>query len=520
MSLTGRFSALFLAALGLVLVGFSTTLYLAARIYLERQVRDRLDAALAVLAAAAEIHADGVEWEPQERVLPLGQETGADRLRWMVFDEKGHRVDHSRNLAEADLTAAWTPHPGRAELPAHLRDRRGRTWRVSQRRLGPGAAELSGSRAAVRHEPAVDPQPPEALHPALVLTVCAPIGPMEATLATLGWFLLVLSGVIGLIAALLCRWLSRRALIPLTKLVDSARGLDAGDAGWSLDQPGTGDELDELGRAFNELLARLHVAYRQQRRFSSDASHQLRTPLTVLIGQIQVALRHERSGEDYRRVLKSALGRAVQLAQIVEALMFLARAGADASLPDGEPLEMTRWVSEYLAARSKPDRPAEIAHHADGPDPLWVRAHPALLGQLLENLLDNAAKYGRPGGSIVVETRRDGATALLAVEDCGPGIPAEEIPHLFEPFYRSAQARRAGLPGVGLGLAVVHRIATASGGAVAVRSQRGRGARFEVRLPIATPVDAEVTAMQNQGDRVAPEAQPARPVRPAPTYFD
>src|SRR5262249_5079128 len=211
---TGRFSGLFLSGLGLVLIGFSLALYAAARIYLERQVRDRLDAALAVLAAAAEVHADGVEWEPQERVLPLGQESGADRLRWMVFDEKGHRVDHSRNLADADLTAAWTPQPGTGELPAHLVDRRGRAYRGSQRRIRPDAAAASGSRAAVRREPADDWQPAERLHPSLVLTVCAPTGPMEAILATLGWFLIVLSVMIGLIAALVCRRLSRRALSP------------------------------------------------------------------------------------------------------------------------------------------------------------------------------------------------------------------------------------------------------------------------------------------------------------------
>jgi signal transduction histidine kinase len=348
------------------------------------------------------------------------------------------------------------------------------------------------------------------LHPALVLTVCAPVGPMEATLATLGWFLIVLSGVIGLIGAFVCRRLSRRALIPLSKLVQSARGLDARDAGWSLEEAGTGDELDDLGRAFNDLLARLHLAYQQQRRFSTDASHQLRTPLTVLIGQIQVALRHERSGEEYRRVLKSALGRAVQLAQIVEALMFLGRtdaqADADAGLPDGAPLELNRWVAEYLADRSTSDRRAEIIHHADESNPLWVRAHPALLGQLLDNLLDNAEKYGPPGGPIGVATLPEGAAALLAVEDGGPGIPAEDLPHLFEPFYRSAEARRAGVPGVGLGLAVAHRIATACGGAITARSHLGTGSRFEVRLPRMTPVDADLGARGHEHHR-----QPAAP---------
>ena len=112
MSLNSRFSALFLGVMGLVLVGFSTVLYISARIYLDRRVSDRLAASLAVLAAAAEIHTSGVEWEPQERVLPLGQESGPERLRWMVFDGQGHRIDHSRNLIDAELTADWVPRSG------------------------------------------------------------------------------------------------------------------------------------------------------------------------------------------------------------------------------------------------------------------------------------------------------------------------------------------------------------------------------------------------------------------------
>src|SRR5262249_9930582 len=152
-------------------------------------------------------------------------------------------------------------------------------------------ATATGSSVA---PPSVVLDPAERLHPALVVTACAPIDPMEKTLTTLGLFLVGLSVGIWSMSALLCRRLSRRALAPLTRLVASARGLDASDPGWCLEEARTGDELDELGGAFNDLLGRLHLAYERQRRFSSDASHQLRTPLTVLIGQIEVALRRER----------------------------------------------------------------------------------------------------------------------------------------------------------------------------------------------------------------------------------
>lgn len=489
MTLTGRFSALVLATVGLVLAGFSTALYVSAWVYLDRQVGDRLAGALAVLAAAAEVHPEGVEWEPQERVLTLGRESGPDRLRWMVFEGRGRRVDQSYNLDEAELTTDWTPRPGVANLPARLVDRSGRTWRVAQRRIGAEAVAVavppSNFRSPSRRDGSVDPGSTETRYPFLVLTVCAPLGPTETTLAALGGSLIALSLGTWLLAVLACRRLSRRALTPLRRMVASARGLDAADPGWCLQEAGTGDELDDLGRAFNDLLSRLHVAYERQRRFGGDASHQLRTPLTVLIGQIEVALRQERSGDEYRRVLRSALSRAVQLGQIVEALLFLGRADADASLPRGEPLDLNRWVAGHLSGRSATGRGAEVVFHADGSDPLPIRAHPTLLAQMLDNLLDNASKYGRPGAAVVVETLREGGAAVLAVEDAGPGIPPEDLNRVFEPFYRSTQARRLGAPGVGLGLAVVQRIAVVFGGAVSVRSEPDRGSRFEVRFPTA-----------------------------------
>jgi signal transduction histidine kinase len=485
MSLTGRFSALFLAALGLALVGFSVALYVSARIYLARQLSDRLSSALAVLAAAAEIHPDGVEWEPQERVLPLGQEAGADRLRWMVFDDRGTRIDHSRNLAETDLTAGWIPRGGTAELPARLVDRQGRHWRVSQRGIRPSAAMPSGSLAAARAVQA-DPDPAGSVHAGLVLTVAVPLGPSEATLAALAWFLAAFSVGFWLVAGVICRRLSRRALAPLARVAASARTLNAADPGWCLDEAGTGDELDELGQAFNDLLGRLSVAFERQRRFSGDASHQLRTPLTVLIGQIEVALRNERPAEEYRRVLKSALARAVQLRQIVEALLFLGRAEGEAQLPGGEPVDLGQWVAAYLADRPANGCAVEVVHRATELSGPWVLVHPPLLGQLIENLLDNAEKHASPEAPIVVETIRVGESAVLAVADAGPGIPPEEIPRIFEPFYRATQTRRQGTPGVGLGLAVVQRIALAFGGSIDVQTQPGKGCRVEVRLPVIT----------------------------------
>jgi signal transduction histidine kinase len=108
-----------------------------------------------------------------------------------------------------------------------------------------------------------------------------------------------------------------------------------------------------------------------------------------------------------------------------------------------------------------------------------------LLAQLFDNLIDNACKYGEPGSRVQIESRREGDIAILAVEDRGQGITAEDVPRVFEPFYRSKRVRNQGIPGVGLGLAIVERIAAAFGGTVSVESHVGSGSRFEVRLPLA-----------------------------------
>ena len=479
MSLTGRLSAVFLAVLAAVLAAFSATLYGAAWAHLHRQAADRADAALDVLTAAAEIHPDGVEWEPRERLLPLGRGGGPDQLRWAVLDDRGRPVDRSVNLPDADL-------PAPRATTGRLDDRHGRPWLAARRRVRPGGLGGTGSRAAAERTDPVVMDPPVLFYPALDMVAYAPLGPARATLRGLAWLLAGVGSGSWVAAALLCRRASRHALAPLRRLAESARGLDATDPGWSLEPAGTGDELDELGRAFNDLLVRLHHGYERQRAFSGHASHQLRTPLTILVGQIEVALRRERSGDEYRRVLATALGRAVQLGQVVEALLFLAEGEADrADAGVGAAiLDLDAWAAAHLAGLHAAGRFARAEHRPAGGGPLPVRAASTLLGQLLDNLLDNAAKHGGPDGAIVVTTAREAGRAVLAVQDAGPGIAAADAPHVFDPFYRAATSRARGVPGAGLGLAVVRRIARASGGEVTIAGGPG-GCRVEVRLPLA-----------------------------------
>jgi signal transduction histidine kinase len=240
-----------------------------------------------------------------------------------------------------------------------------------------------------------------------------------------------------------------------------------------------------LGRAFNDLLDRLGESFERQRRFTGDASHQLRTPLAAMLGQIEVALRRERPPEEYRQILTLLRSQADNLREIVEALLFLARADAEARLPELETVDLAKWVKEHYSRWGGDVRFRDLRVDPSSRGPLWVKAQPALLGQLLDNLWSNACKYSEAGAPILVRTEQGPEANFLLVQDAGKGIAPEDLPHVFEPFYRSPRERRLGLAGIGLGLAVARRIATALGGTLAVESRMGEGSRFTLRLPSA-----------------------------------
>jgi heavy metal sensor kinase len=470
MSLTTRLSAFFLGALALVLVGFSLTLYGLARVYLYRQTDERLAAALDTLSAVAEVGRDGVEWEPHERHLTLGQDAQAGQPRWTVHDPEGNLVDRSANLAAGPSPAGW-PEPHAAERGGEKLY--GGGWHYLQRALRPGqpgqftAGEGSGERK----------------YAGLVLTVGVSLAPATAALRALALALGGVSLVLWLLAALAGHWLCRRALAPVRRMATAVRTMNAADLGWRIPEPGTRDELQDLGQAFNGLLARLEEAFERQRRFTGDASHQLRTPLTAMLGQVEVALRRERPAAEYRDVLQQVRGQAVQLQQIVEMLLFLARADAEAKPADLAPLDLAAWLPEHVE---------RWAGHPRGPDlrlkqpegrAAWVRAQGPLLGQLVDNLVENACKYSEPGRPVIVRLGSADGVVTLAVEDEGCGITPDDLPHVFEPFYRSADVRRLGRPGVGLGLAVARRVAAVFGGTLTAESEPGRGSRFTLCLP-------------------------------------
>jgi signal transduction histidine kinase len=493
MRLSTRLMVFFLGSLALVLAGFSGSLYLLAWKYLHRQADERLEAALNTLVAAAEVNEAGVEWEPAERKLSFGRRTVEGPFFWQVSDGLGHRVDGS--LAGAGDDAAPPPgavsggRPGAGTRPWSVVDARGRTWRVMLRRLsGPAQPQPPGGGPA---------EAQGRIYESLEFRAATSLEGVDATLRNLAVSLAGLSSGVWALALVSGRRLCRRALRPVSAMAEAAHAIEGDEPGRRLPAPDTQDELGELGRSFNALLDRLQESFERQRRFTGDASHQLRTPLTAVQGQVDLALRRDRTPEEYRRVLSVVQRRVRHLRQIVEALLFLARADAESLRPGLTPMDLASWAEEHLRswpdARRAPD--LSLALSPDPGGPFWVRAHPSLLAELVNNLLDNACKYSAPGTPIVVRLGRRGREVMLSVEDRGAGISPREVPHLFEPFYRSEAARHQGVGGVGLGLSVALRLAGALGGTIDVESEQGRGSAFTVRLPAEPePPDAPPVA--------------------------
>jgi len=506
MSLATRLSAFFLLALALVLAGFSGALHLLARNYLVRQLDERLENALDTLEASVDIEPGGLEWEPADRRLTLGVDHGPTAVRWAVRDGSGTMVDHSANATAGDFPSGWEPKVWPTGSPEATAFATVPGWRLAARRLEL-AELLRQGRGHPDDEPGYEVQ-----YPALVLVVGLVPSPVQATLRWLGLTLLGLSAVVWLSAAAAGRWLSLRAIAPLRRMARAATAMTAADLGQRLPAPGTRDELDELGRAFNDLLERLHEAFvRQsdahdrQRRFAGDASHQLRTPVAALLGQVQVALRRDRSPEEYRRFLARVQSEGTRLRQIIESLLLLAQ--PEIAQPEPEDVNLSEWVPDHLRNWSSHARASDLTAEVPGGLPLVVRAHPPWLAQLVDNLVDNACKYSRSGTPIVVSAWRENGSVALGVRDRGCGLAAADRPRVFEPFFRADRARQDGQAGVGLGLAVAQRIAAAAGGTLVVESEPGAGSVFVLRLPEA-PVCRETHAPAVEREAAADDRPP------------
>jgi signal transduction histidine kinase len=312
-------------------------------------------------------------------------------------------------------------------------------------------------------------------------------GSAEALFQTLGRLAvsLTLFGITaGLLTALVALWVSRRALRPLHATADVIGTIDSSNLHRRIEVAQLPPELIPMATRLNEMLARLERDYAHRQQFLADASHELRTPVAALVTAAEVALRHPREAQAYRRALESCLGDARLLRRLVERLMEQCR--ADTLTHDEKPqqIELVPLLDDCADQAAVIAAERQVAVERSLPERFWLTTQPRRLRSIVTNLLSNAVEYNRPGGSVELVAEVVGESLRISVRDTGPGIEPGHIPHLFEPFYRADKARSLEVGHLGLGLSLVHSHVKAMGGEIEVESTPGKGTTFEVRIPL------------------------------------
>jgi heavy metal sensor kinase len=323
-------------------------------------------------------------------------------------------------------------------------------------------------------------------HPQATLLVGKSTQYIEDALTQLRSLLLLLSGVAVLVSAGGAAILAQRALAPIDRITKTARRITTSDLHQRLGLTGPDDEVSRLGKAFDDMLERVEDGFEREKRFSADVAHELRTPLTILKGTTEVALRGRDQDPhalgDALEVVREETDRMVRL---VEGLLLLGQSESGELPLSLREVPLSLLIHRTIASFSPAAEEKGIALGTDRVQEVSLAVDEDWIVQLLANLVSNAIRYTREGGHVSLGLRVESLYAVITVRDSGIGIPEEDLPHVFERFYRpdAARSRRSG--GTGLGLAIVHAIVQAHKGRIDVTSKVGEGTAFHVRLPMS-----------------------------------
>ncbi len=432
-------------------VGIGVWLAMRSSVYetVDKELRSRLGVMREYLHREAAHREDIVDELSETAALaPAG-------TRFRMADENG------RWLYQSPGTEKWGAAPDPGALPA-----RGRFETVSQNRR-----PIRVLSAAV---------------PTGMIQIGIPIDEFLEMLDGFTWTALIASPLLLIGASVGGYWMSRRALAPVEQIAQTAADIEARNLAKRLPLSGSGDELDHLSATLNGMFGRLESAFRRVTQFTADASHELRTPAAIIRTTAEVARRKPRTAAEYDAALDRILAESVRTTVLIDDLMLLARADSRVDDIAREPVPMGELVREACCGADALARAAGIELSTDELKECTVQGDPAALRRALLILVDNAIKYSKPGGS--VEVRLDSpsgarSTAVLEVRDNGIGIAPEDLPHIFERFYRVSKDRSRKVEGIGLGLSIAQTIAHQHGGELRIESTPGEGTTARLFLP-------------------------------------
>jgi len=320
---------------------------------------------------------------------------------------------------------------------------------------------------------------------AYIVQVASPLASIQTALNNLKVALFILFPITVLATGLMGALLAKVSLRPVDSMVKAIHEITAENLKLKLAVPATKDEIQKLAETFNDMLGRLEAAFSSQRQLFADLSHELKTPLTILKGEFEVMLKKERPPQEYERILKSALEEIDRIAKLAEGLLILAKFDSKEARLDRQRLDLNLLAQAAINKMKALSELKQIGLSFNGGEKLLIEGDEAQLKTAFLNILDNAVKYTAAKGRISVTAGVDKARAKVSIEDTGVGIPEEELPHVFDRFYRVDKSRNP--TGFGLGLSIAKSIVEAHGGSIAVRSLPPRGTAFTIFLPLAQP---------------------------------
>ncbi len=299
------------------------------------------------------------------------------------------------------------------------------------------------------------------------------------------------------VCMVVCWYSAGAAISALQSVEKAAQEITGSNLGLQIPKRGADDELDHLIDSFNQMSGRLKQSFEQMRQFSTDVSHELRTPLTAIQGQLEVALFTATRKEQLQEAIENALQDVERLANLVRALLLLSQSESGQIPMNKSVLDMEELIRDLVDQFQIPAEAHNIRlFHLDPGAPIFCEVDRTQLERVITNLLSNAIKYTPDGGWVSTSAVSAGSHVKLIVEDSGVGIPESHLPHIFDRFYRVPDPNPE--KGLGLGLSFVAAIVRAHGGEIHVRSESGKGSRFEVVLPTGqVRASAEVPALQS-----------------------
>lgn len=303
--------------------------------------------------------------------------------------------------------------------------------------------------------------------------------------------LLAAGAVVLIVAPLSGYWLAGRATKPLADIIQTTSRLHPDRLDERLRLRGTGDELDQLSSTINHSMDAIAEHINRQRDFVANAAHELRSPLAAIRTSVEVALDQDRTLEYYRELLGDLAEESERLSILTNRLLLLAEGDAGFMTPGEKSVSLDRLARQATEMFRGVAEHRGIALETRIDDGIYIHGDAAHLRQVVQNLIDNAIKFTPTGGHVVVETEVKGQSAVLRVQDSGVGIPSEDLPHVFDRFFRSDRSRRAKEPtaGTGLGLSICESIVRAYKGRIDISSHVGQGTTVTVTFP--SPIDVE-----------------------------